>query len=359
MEFLADYGLFLAKSITVVLALVIVIVASVVVSSKSRKSSKGHIEVKKVNDSIQTMEAVLNETVLDDEQRKELAKRKKIEEKQKHKEQKKQRKQSKSAGDDHGADERTPRTFVLDFEGDIQASAVSNLRQEITAVLTMAKEQDEVLLRLESPGGMVHSYGLAASQLMRIVDRKIALTVAVDKVAASGGYLMACIASRIIAAPFAILGSIGVIAQIPNFHRLLQKNEIDVDVITAGEYKRTLTVFGENTEKGKKKFIEELENVHSLFKKFVAQNRPAVVISDVSTGEAWYGTDALERNLVDELRTSDDYVTEQCKTKDVFLVSYVEDKSRVDKLMERFSHTVSKSLEKSFLEMLQNRNLFK
>lgn len=359
MEFVAEYGLFLAKSITVVLAIVVVIIALVVSSTKSRKHPKGHIEVKKVNDSIQAMENTLIETVLDVDQRKELLKTEKQKKKEKQKQEKKQRKQSKSDGTDQEAAERTPRTYVLDFKGDIQASAVSNLREEITAVLTMAAEPDEVLLRLESPGGMVHGYGLGASQLMRIIDKKISLIVAVDKVAASGGYLMACIANRIIAAPFAILGSIGVVAQIPNFHRLLKKNEIDVETITAGEYKRTLTVFGENTEKGREKFTEELENVHTLFKNFVSEHRTAVNIAEVSTGEAWYGTDALERNLVDELKTSDDYVFEQCRTRDVFQVSYVEDKSKVDKLMERISLTISDSLAKSMLEMLHNRNLFK
>jgi serine protease SohB len=359
LEFLADYGLFLAKSVTIVIAVVAVIVAIVASGARSRRSTKGHIEVKKVNDTIHAMENALAEAVLDHDQKKSLAKAEKQKEKDKHKEKKKQRKQSKADTAAKGSEERTPRTYVLDFEGDVRASAVANLRQEITAVLTMAEEQDEVLVRLESPGGMVHSYGLAASQLMRVVERKIHLTVAVDKVAASGGYLMACMANKIIAAPFAILGSIGVVAQVPNFHRLLKKNEIDVDVITAGEYKRTLTVFGENTEKGRQKFTEELENVHTLFKKFVSDNRPAVDISNVSTGEAWYGTDALERKLVDELKTSDNYVLEQCKDRDVYQVSYVEDKSKVDKLMERISLTISNSLEKSLLEMLQNRNLFK
>lgn len=359
MEFVAEYGLFLVKSITVVLAIVVVIVAVAVVSSRSRKSSKGHIEVRKVNDSIQAMENALVETVLDADQQKELLKAEKRKQKEKQKQKKKQRKQSKSEGTDQESTKRAPRTYVLDFKGDIQASAVTHLREEITAVLTMAEEPDEVLLRLESAGGMVHSYGLGASQLMRIIDKKISLIVAVDKVAASGGYLMACIANRIIAAPFAILGSIGVVAQIPNFHRLLKKNEIDVDVITAGEYKRTLTVFGENTEKGREKFTEELENVHSLFKNFVSENRTAVNIAEVSTGEAWYGTDALERNLVDELKTSDDYVFEQCRTRDVFQVSFVEDKSKVDKLLERISLTITDSLGKSLLEMLHNRNLFK
>ena len=185
---------------------------------------------------------------------------------------------------------------------------------------------------------MVHSYGLASSQLLRVVSRKISLTVAVDKVAASGGYMMACIGSKIIAAPFALLGSIGVVANVPNFHRLLKNKDVDVEVLTAGEYKRTLTMFGENTEKGREKFISELEDVHALFKEFVSENRPAVDIEKVATGEAWYGKRALDLNLVDELKTSDEYIIDKCVDCDVFMVKYVEHQNRVDKLLEKFTY---------------------
>ena len=193
------------------------------------------------------------------------------------------------------------------------------------------------MLRLESPGGQVHGYGLAASQLSRIVSRNIQLTVAVDKVAASGGYMMACIGTRIIAAPFALLGSIGVVAQLPNFHRFLDKQDVDFEVFTAGEYKRTVTIFGENTEKGREKFQEELEDVHRLFKDFVGENRPGLDVDAVSTGEAWYGKRALEHRLVDEIKTSDEYIVGKCADCDVYKVKYVEDKKRIDKLMDKFS----------------------
>ena len=234
-----------------------------------------------------------------------------------------------------GGHENRPRLFVLDFKGDVQASEVTGLREEITAILSIAEEADEVMVRLESPGGVVHGYGLAASQLQRVRNKSIPLTIAVDKVAASGGYMMACIANKIIAAPFALLGSIGVVAQIPNFHRLLQKNEIDVEVLTAGEYKRTLTLFGENTEKDREKFVSELEDVHRLFKEFVSSNRPVVDIDEVATGEAWFGIRALERDLVDELKTSDEYIIDQCADRDAFLVKYVLHKNKIDRLFER------------------------
>jgi serine protease SohB len=213
---------------------------------------------------------------------------------------------------------------VLNFNGDIRASAVEMLRREITTVLTQADPaHDEVVLCLESPGGLVHGYGLAASQLARIRQQGVPLTICVDKVAASGGYMMACIGNRIIAAPFAVVGSIGVVAQLPNVHRLLKKHDIDVELMTAGEYKRTLTVFGPNSDAGRAKFQEELDDTHALFKEFVAGHRPQVEIDRVATGEHWYGQRALELKLVDELKTSDEYLVERAKAAELFAVRYV------------------------------------
>jgi len=223
--------------------------------------------------------------------------------------------------------------FVIDFRGDLKASAVHNLRHEITSVLSLADSRDEVVIRLNSPGGMVHAYGLAASQVKRITDHGVSLTVCVDAVAASGGYMMACIADKIVAAPFAIIGSIGVVAQIPNFHRLLKKKDIDVEVITAGEYKRTLTFFGENTDKARQKFTEEVDETQGLFKEFVSANRPQVEIDRVATGEHWYGTRALELALVDELGTSDEYLVACCEDADVYEVRY----QRKKPLVKRFA----------------------
>ena len=199
--------------------------------------------------------------------------------------------------------------FVLDFKGDIQASAVENLREEITLILATAKAgRDRVVVRLESPGGMVHGYGLAAAQLVRLRDAGFHLTICVDKVAASGGYMMACIANEIISAPFAVVGSIGVVAQVPNFNRLLKEHNVDFELYTAGQYKRTVTMFGENTPEGKAKFEEELQQTHILFKHFVEKYRPQLNVDKVATGEHWYGQDALDLNLVDKLQTSDEYL---------------------------------------------------
>ena len=223
---------------------------------------------------------------------------------------------------------------MLDFEGDIRATAVASLRQEISAILTMAGGGDEVVVRLESGGGVVHGYGLAASQLQRIRERKIPLTVTVDKVAASGGYMMACVADRLIAAPFAIIGSIGVLAQLPNLHRLLQKHEVDFEQLYAGEYKRTLTLFGENTDKAREKMQQELEETHGLFKDYVKAQRPRLDIDKVATGEHWLGTRALELGLVDRLQTSDDYLMAARRDAQLILLNYAGRKTFLDRFAE-------------------------
>jgi serine protease SohB len=329
-EFFFDYGLFAAKLATFVVAILVVVIVSARAASRVRKSAKGHIETTRVNDEIDAMRFALDAGVSDPDTYK-------IHLKQKHKaeklERKARRKVLKHAIKSDNADAQAKaRVFVLDFDGDIRAKAVSRLRREITAVLTMARADDEIVVRLESRGGMVHAYGLASSQLQRIRDRGIRLTVCVDKVAASGGYMMACVADRILAAPFAILGSIGVIAQIPNFNRLLKKHDVDFEMITAGEYKRTLTILGENTDKGREKFTEEIEDTHRLFKDFVAEHRPALDLERVATGEHWFGQRALDLGLVDELATSDAYIVDACDRADVIEVRYVEKKPLPERL---------------------------
>jgi len=207
--------------------------------------------------------------------------------------------------------QKEKRLFVLDFDGDIKASAVKHLREEISAIISTANKGDEVVLRLESGGGMVHGYGLAAAQLVRLKEAGLTLTVCVDKIAASGGYMMACVADKILAAPFAVVGSIGVVSQMPNFNKWLKKHDIDYEMFTAGEYKRTVTMFGENDDEDRAKYKEELEQTHELFKHFVTTYRPQLDLSKVANGDHWYGEDALKLNLVDELSTSDAYLLKQ------------------------------------------------
>ena len=321
MEFLSNYGLFLAKSITVVVAILFVVVGVIAAGSRSRKEQAGDIEVEHLNDKYDHLEQTLKHAVLSSDELK-------AQQKQHKKKQKEEKKQKKEQTDD----ERKKRIYVVKFEGDIKASAVSSLREEITAILTMAEREDEVVLCLESPGGMVHTYGLAASQLTRITASDIPLTVVVDAVAASGGYMMACIGNKILAAPFAIIGSIGVVAQLPNFHRLLKKNDIDFELFTAGEHKRTVTMFGENTDKGRQKFIEELEDTHELFKSFVAEHRPQVNVSEVATGEIWYGRRALEHNLIDDIQTSDEYLMSKREECDIYAIKFAAKKTLQEKL---------------------------
>jgi serine protease SohB len=214
------------------------------------------------------------------------------------------------------------RLFVLSFKGDIQASAVESLRREITAIIQIAQPEDEVLLRLNNSGGYVHTHGLAASQLTRITKAGYKLTISIDQVAASGGYMMACVGHNILAAPFAIIGSIGVVAQVPNVHRLLKKHEIDVELHTAGQFKRTLTLLGENTEEGREKFIEDLHKTHDLFQDFVRSQREKVNVEEVATGETWYGSSALEVGLVDEVKTSDEFILECLTHYEIFSLEH-------------------------------------
>jgi serine protease SohB len=314
-NFLSEYGMFLAKLSTV--SLIFVITAAAIIFIIMRvKGDNEHLTIKNINEKYEAMSFMLNSQILNKKSFKKYLKEQKKEHKEKEKE---------------SSDERK-KIFVLNFIGDIRASTVSSLREEITAILTVADKKDEVVIILESGGGTVHGYGLGASQLKRIKDKKIKLTAAVDKVAASGGYMMACVANSIIAAPFAIIGSIGVLAQIPNFHRLLKKMDVDFEQITAGDYKRTLTLFGKNTDKDREKFKEELEDTHRLFKEFVKDSREKVDIDKIATGEHWYGKRAIELNLVDELITSDDYLSKAATEADIFEVKFERKKPVTEKL---------------------------
>jgi len=272
----------------------------------------------------------------------------KAEEKKLHKAKKKQAKLDKKAhkADAEAEEEVKSRVFVLSFVGDVSASAVSHLREEVTAVLTQATSNDEVVVKLESPGGMVHSYGLASSQLDRVRQAKIPLTVCVDEVAASGGYMMACVADKILAAPFAVIGSIGVVAQMPNFSKVLKKNDVDYEILTAGKYKRTMTMLGENTDAARKKFVAELEEVHVLFKSHVSTMRPKVDIDKIATGETWYGTQALDLALVDGIQTSDDYLVTRSKEARLFEVVF----ERKKKIHERLGLAAEQSADRLMLK---------
>ena len=330
-EFLAEYGLFLAKTATIVVGVIAVIAMAVAMSKKAKIPEK--LEVQNLNEKYESMANVLNAQLLPKKELKQLAKQKKSE--------KKARKKQVDTAD-------KKRMFVINFHGDIKATNVSSLREEITAILTTAKKTDEVLVRLENTGGIVHEHGLAASQLQRVRDAEIPITVAVDKVAASGGYMMACVAQKIIAAPFAVIGSIGVLAQLPNFNALLTKQGIHFEQEMAGEYKRSITMFGKNTDKERAKLREQIEETHGLFKDFVSHHRPTLDMSKIATGEHWYGTRALELGLVDKLMTSDDYLLEARKDTDLFEVTYTAKKSVAARLLSSVHSALGRSKEDLF-----------
>ncbi|WP_202303572.1 protease SohB [Dryocola clanedunensis] len=342
MDLIANYGLFLAKIVTVVVAIAAVVLI-IVNAAVRKKHQRGELRLTNLSEQYQEMREEMQVALLDDHQQKQWHKA----QKKKHKLEAKQAKARAKRGETVSSDK--PTLYVLDFKGSMDAHEVTSLREEVTAVLASIKPEDEVLLRLESPGGVVHGYGLAASQLQRLRDHKVRLTVAVDKVAASGGYMMACVADRIVAAPFSIIGSIGVVAQVPNFNRLLKRNDIDIELHTAGQYKRTLTLLGENTEEGREKFREDLNETHHLFKSFVHEMRPSLDIEAVATGEHWYGLQAKEKGLVDEVSTSDDLLINLMSNHDVIGVRYLQRK----KVMDRFTGSAANSLDRLLLRWWQ------
>lgn len=336
MEFLSSYGLFVAKIVTVVIA--IILISMVIFSFGLRKQNKkGDLKLIDLSEAYRERQREMQQVKMSDAEYKVWLKTYK---KQRKIEEKKQKADAKVGQ----TTLKKPCLFVIDFKGSMNALEVNALREEITAILSIADNKDEVLLRLESPGGVVHGYGLAASQLNRLREKGLKLIASVDKVAASGGYMMACVADHIVAAPFAIIGSIGVVAQVPNFHRLLKKKDIDVELHTAGEYKRTLTLLGENTEQGRKKFVQDLNETHQLFKDFVHQKRPALDINAVGTGEHWYGVQAKEKGLIDEIGVSDDIIINQIEAREIIAVTYTPAKRFVDRLMGSMIENADKLL---------------
>ena len=322
LEIFLEYGLFLFKVITVLISVIVLI--SFVAASKKSNTSEG-LEIENLNEKYKGLSDSLNKAVMEKDEWK-----------------KKQKSEKAIAKKNKKKKTRKPKAYILDFIGDIKASAVPSLREEVTAILDIAKRNDQIVLRLDNHGGVVHEHGLAASQLARIRQKKIHLTVVVDKVAASGGYLMASVANKIYAAPFAILGSIGVIAQLPNFNRLLDNYGVDFEQITAGQYKRNVTMFGKNTDEDREKLKDQLEEIHELFKSSVNEYRPQLDLERVATGEHWYGSKALELGLIDEIKTSDELLIEMAKKYEIFSVKLKVKKpfkkrllSNIDSLLEK------------------------
>jgi serine protease SohB len=323
---------FAAKTFLIVMAISMVSILIAVLVSRA-KLTRESLQVENINAKLNELERALRGRVLTSKAFKAFTKKLKKQKPVKEDEKK--------------------RLYVLQFDGDVKASGVDRLREEVTAILTVIRpEQDEVVLKLESPGGMVHSYGLAATQLLRIRERKIPLTICVDKVAASGGYMMACTGTKILAAPFAIVGSIGVVAQVPNVHKLLKKHDVDYEEVTAGEYKRTVSILGEITPKGRQKFQEKIETTHVLFKDFVTTYRPGLNIEEVATGDYWYGRQAIELGLVDEIMSSDDYLFQHRETAKIFRLELHTKKKLSDRLAENFGTAIEKAFLKGWKHIL-------
>ncbi len=335
MDALIELGLFTGKVAVVVFAFTLILILFFGLLARAR-GSKSLLDVENLNRKYERLARALKSRVL-------VGRALKLE-------QKAEKKKAKLAAKDPGDKKRV---FVLDFPGDLRASHVENLREEITAILTIGRAgTDEVVVKIDSPGGMAHAYGLGATQLMRVRDSGLTLTVCVDKIAASGGYMMACTAHRILAAPFAIIGSIGVVAQVPNFHRLLKKHDVDFEEATAGEFKRTVSLFGEITDKGRQKFQEQLEDTHLLFKAFVKENRPNLDLARVATGEYWFGRRAQELGLVDDLISSDDYLFKQRDTAQIYRLELSGRKKWSEKFAESVSETAARVVDRSWTKLL-------
>lgn len=333
MDFLANYGLFLMKLLTFIVGVIALVVICIGLG-RNQTDAPEQIKLKQLNKYYRKLKQRLQKQILPKD---ELKTQQKADKQQ-------QKSESKL---------KKPTIYTTHFLGNIRADAVSSLREVITAILLLAKPRDEVVITLESPGGMVPHYGLAASELARIKAAGLSLTVIIDKVAASGGYLMAVVADKIIAAPFAIVGSIGVVYQLPNFHRWLKRHDVDMELLTAGEYKRTLTLLGKNTTQGRHKVLEDLEVTHTLFKDFVHTHRPQVNIEEVGTGEYWYGTKAIELRMVDELMTSDDYLLAASERANIYQLSLAQKRS----LGERFIGTLALALDTIKLSLQQKSDL--
>ncbi len=338
MEYLYEFLLFAAKALVVVVAILAVIAHAVSLRMhRGYPRRKGHLEVTPLNAEYDDLENTLRmASGAASKGLRQAKKQRKRDEKQRQKEQKEK----------NASGEERRRIYVVDFHGDIAATRVERLRREVTAMLTFLTEEDEVVVRLESAGGTVHGYGLAASQLKRIRDAGSKLVVAVDKVAASGGYLVAAVASLLISAPFAVLGSIGVVMQLPNLNKVLKKHNVDYELLTAGKYKRTLTVFGENKPEHREKVQQELDEIHELFGDFLRESRPQITFEQVATGETWFGTKALDLNLVDEILTSDEYLLRARGEADIFELHWVDDRNPFARFMAQLGEATTEMLER-------------
>jgi len=318
MEFLANWGLFAVKLVTVlvfVFLLVSLLISLAMQAKAHNEDDKDKIKFKFTNlfnfykDNVDKLDAAIDEF---DESKSDKEKKAYLKQKAKALKTAPEKLREEKAERIKKAEEQgefcPEHLYVINFDGDARASQVDELTSKVNLILAKATDKDEVIIKLTSPGGVVNGYGLCASQLERIRNKGINLVACVDTVAASGGYMMACVASKIVAAPFSYVGSIGVVAQIPNFNKVLKNHDVEYEQVTAGKYKRTLTMFGENTPEARDKFKQEITLIHNRFKAIVAKYRTKLDIENIATGEYWLAEDAKELNLVDQISTFDEYL---------------------------------------------------
>ncbi|KZX82185.1 hypothetical protein A3715_00045, partial [Oleiphilus sp. HI0009] len=236
--------------------------------------------------------------------------------------------------------------FVLDFKGDKTASSVGSLSKEVSAILSVAKPNDEVFLRLESPGGTITGYGLASQQLIRLREAGIRLVVSVDEIATSGGYMMAAVGDRIIASPTSMLGSIGVIMEVPNFYNLLDRAGVQFHQFTAGKHKRLVSMTNKIGDAAKDQINQDLEKSHELFKNHVHTYRNSVNLESVSHGDVWSAKYCLDNKLVDDLMTSEAYLFDRASRANIFHISWDVERSFSDKLSSFAAQASINTLDK-------------
>ncbi len=229
-----------------------------------------------------------------------------------------------------------PRLAVLRFQGlrDLNASGDQRLSEAIDEVLVNRDHFEEAVVIIDSPGGTTHGYGHAYALLERLSASGLKVTACIDRIGASGGYLMALPADRILAGPFAIVGSVGVVAGIPNVKRLLEEKGVSYRLFVAGDKKRVVHFADDDGPEVREYMDEKLAGIHTQFLQAVEKHRgDRVKLDEVRSGDHWSAEESVEKGLglVDELQTSAEYLLE--RNREVALVMI---ERRVD-ITERFA----------------------
>ncbi len=316
MNFWIDFGGFALRSFWIAAMIALVVVIPIIFGARTQKRREEDVKVSSLDERFDLMEAQIRVATDGAKGAKAFLK------------------ERKKAAKLH--DDSAKRVYLVAFKGDPMASGHAAFARKITAALMAARAgKDEIVVTLHSPGGLVSAYGLMAAQMQRVRRAGVELTACVDQVAASGGYMMAVVANRIVAAPFAVVGSIGVVAQVPNVNRLLKKIDVDYEELTAGEHKRPISVLAPITDEGREHFRHKLEETHVAFKDFVRENRPALNVEAVGDGDYWYATDALKLGLIDAISTSDEYLMNQRGKARLFVSDAPEKKTLMKALFGR------------------------